>query len=70
MYNEKVDIWSIGVITYQLVSGFFPFAPNVSKNALKDLITNSEPRYDQAVFPDASQDCIDFIQKCLVKDYT
>jgi serine/threonine protein kinase len=62
MYDEKVDIWSIGVITYQLVSGFFPFAPDCGRKALKHLIMNSEPRYDKAVFPDASQDCIDFIK--------
>ena len=24
-YNEKVDIWSIGVITYMLISGKNPF---------------------------------------------
>ena len=37
-YNEKVDIWSIGVITYMLVTGFFPFSPEGSKKDLKDRI--------------------------------
>jgi serine/threonine protein kinase len=29
-YNDKVDIWSIGVITYMLLTGRNPF-PGVSK---------------------------------------
>jgi serine/threonine protein kinase len=27
-YNEKCDIWSVGVITYILLSGVAPFVPN------------------------------------------
>jgi len=36
-YNEKVDIWSIGVMTYLLLSGCYPFSPEGSK---KELIEN------------------------------
>ena len=24
-YNEKVDVWSLGIITYQLLAGVLPF---------------------------------------------
>ena len=39
-YDEKVDIWSIGVTTYMLVTGFFPFSPDGSKKELKERIKN------------------------------
>lgn len=39
-YNEKVDIWSIGVISYMLLTGRNPF-PGGSKEEVKRLITNS-----------------------------
>ena len=38
-YNEKVDIWSIGVITYMLLTGRNPF-PGKDKNEVKNLIVN------------------------------
>ena len=39
-YNEKVDIWAIGVITYYLVrEGKFPF-PGKKKAIVENLILN------------------------------
>jgi len=28
VYNEKVDIWSLGVMTFMLITGKFPFKYN------------------------------------------
>ena len=38
-YNEKVDIWSIGVITYMLLTGRNPF-PGKNKEEVKTMIVN------------------------------
>jgi serine/threonine protein kinase len=40
-YNEKVDIWSIGVISYMLLSGRNPF-PGKDKKEVKFLIASKD----------------------------
>ena len=59
-YNESVDIWSIGVITYMLLSGRFPFNGN-NDNAIRDQITRREVDTDKSFFDATSQEAKDFI---------
>ena len=44
-YNKKVDILSIGIITYLLLTGFLPFDDEISENIIKMTI------YDPVPFP-------------------
>ena len=38
-YNEKVDIWSIGIITYFLLTGYPPFGNKDRDDIIKNINT-------------------------------
>ena len=66
-YNEKVDIWAIGVITYMLLSGRNPF-PGKNKKDVKRLIVEVPVNLEKSIWKKVDPLAKDFIQKALVKD--
>jgi calcium-dependent protein kinase len=66
-YDEKCDVWSIGVILYYILSGKFPFNGN-SNLEIFEKINKDEPIFQKNIFNDISQNAIDFIKRCLVKN--
>ena len=66
-YNEKVDIWSVGVITYMLLSGRSPF-PGKTKEEKKKLILEANINFNKPAFKNVSSEAKDFIIMCLNKD--
>ena len=66
-YNEKCDIWSIGAITYFLLSGTEPFKGETS-NKIFAKILFTEPDYSPDKFRNVSPLAIDFIKKCFEKE--
>jgi serine/threonine protein kinase len=64
-YNYKTDIWSLGVITYQLLVGTYPFMSH-KRDELKDLIDNA--KYSIHTSLNISPYAIDFIDRCLKYD--
>lgn len=66
VYNMKVDIWSLGVLLYHLVSGNAPFTEERQCGVkLRDQILTAYYAFDCPPFSQLSEDLKDVITKCL-----
>ena len=67
-YNEKADIWSIGVIAYMLLTGRVPYSTNPpNKDRLKALIASKDPDWNKAYLQKLSEPCLKFLKKCFTR---
>ena len=66
-YNEKCDIWSIGAITYYLITGTEPFKGDTS-NQIFSRILYTEPDYSPSKFWNTSPVLLNFLKQCLSKE--
>ncbi len=66
-YDQKVDTWSVGVITFILLSGRPPFKGK-SKQDMFKAITQEELQFDDKNWKHISSEAKDFIKKALIKD--
>jgi calcium/calmodulin-dependent protein kinase I len=64
-YNEACDMWSIGVITYVILSGRFPFFEE-NQVALARKIIEGSFSFPPDVWSNVSDTAKDFIQKLLI----
>ena len=67
-YNMKIDIWSMGVVLYILLSGKVPFPGHTEPEIISNVI-KGEYHFNHKAFKYVSDECKDLIKKCLVKDY-
>lgn len=66
-YDEKVDIWSVGVIAFILISGRPPFRGK-NKNEIFSSIKHTELAFEHEIWNKVSTEAKDFIRRALVKD--
>ena len=65
-YDAKVDIWSVGVILYECLFGRAPYKSETLEELLKKIKSEQPiliPRGSKL-----SEDCYDFLTKCLERD--
>ncbi|PRP76173.1 hypothetical protein PROFUN_15334 [Planoprotostelium fungivorum] len=66
-YDQSVDLWSIGIITYVLLTGCFPFYEE--KKNFKILYEKiSNVRYEFPSDPQLSTEARDFVSRLLVRE--
>ena len=66
-YSIEADIWSIGVITYILLSGSRPFWARTESGIFKSIL-KSDPSFEEAPWPLMSEEAKDFVKRLLTKD--
>lgn len=66
-YDEKCDVWSIGAITYIMLSGEPPFLGKTNNEIFKKIV-NEEVTFDKSKWKKISNEAKSFIRECMNKN--
>jgi len=67
-YGKEVDLWSLGVITYLMLSGSLPFDDKKSEEEIARKTVNEEPPYKGKIWKTISNEAKDFVKRLLQKN--
>jgi|LauGreDrversion4_2_1035121.scaffolds.fasta_scaffold460716_1 serine/threonine protein kinase len=66
-YDEKVDIWSLGVMLYIILIGKTPFSAKTKEELFHQIQTQSI-NFKEPAWAKLSKQAKSFVRKCLVRD--
>jgi serine/threonine protein kinase len=66
-YNSKIDVWSMGVVLYIMLSGKVPFPGNSELEIIGNVI-KGDFHFNHEPFQKHSQEAKDFLQCLIVKN--
>ncbi|KAJ7963402.1 Kinase family protein [Quillaja saponaria] len=64
-YDAKADLWSVGAVLFQLVSGRPPFHGNSQYQLFQNILASTELRFPQGVLEKLNPDCLDLCRGLL-----
>uniref|UniRef100_A0A0A9GW76 Protein kinase domain-containing protein n=1 Tax=Arundo donax TaxID=35708 RepID=A0A0A9GW76_ARUDO len=67
-YDAKSDLWSVGVILFQLVTGKLPFLGNNYYQLRQNILASDELNFPSEIEADLCPDCIDLCRRLLHRD--
>ena len=62
-YNEKADIWSLGILIVEMIEGKPPYMKYSAQKACQMIIKKGAPKIQKTI----SKDLENFLKKCLHK---
>ncbi len=67
-YDKQVDIWSFGILAYELISGSNPFSEDSYYESMKKILNNDPPQFQNCCKNTMTKNFLSIIQRCLSKD--
>nr|TKS02591.1 serine/threonine-protein kinase ULK3 isoform X1 [Populus alba] len=64
-YDCKVDMWSVGVILFELLNGYPPFRARTNFQLLQNIQSSSCLPFSQHILPGLHPDCVDICSRLL-----